>query len=90
MRIEEVPLPCGGEQAGGRDETGVPDHPVLGPVEIGGCDDFAVWNNPPPRLLRDEVAGAANVLATRLAQKSDARVQGKALSKRLDEKYGKH
>ncbi|MBL8262284.1 MAG: ribosome small subunit-dependent GTPase A [Xanthomonadaceae bacterium] len=40
--------------------------------------------------LRDEVAGAANVLATRLAQKSDARVQGKALSKRLDEKYGKH
>ena len=40
--------------------------------------------------LRDEVAGAANVLATRLAQKSDARVQGKALNKRLDEKYGKH
>jgi hypothetical protein len=35
------------------------DHPVLGPVEIGGCDDFAVWNNPPPRLLRDEVAGHA-------------------------------
>jgi ribosome biogenesis GTPase len=39
--------------------------------------------------LRDEVAGAANVLATRLAQKSDARVQGKALNKRLDDKYGK-
>ena len=40
--------------------------------------------------LRDEVAGAANQLATRLAQKADARVQGKALNKRLDEKYGKH
>ena len=40
--------------------------------------------------LRDEVAGAANMLATRLAQKSDARVQGKALNKRLDDKYGRH
>jgi ribosome biogenesis GTPase len=40
--------------------------------------------------LRDEVAGAADKLATRLAQKSNAKVQGKALNKRLDEKYGKH
>lgn len=40
--------------------------------------------------LRDEVAGAADVLATRLAQKSDMRVQGKAFNKRLDEKYGRH
>ncbi len=40
--------------------------------------------------LRDEIAGAANQLATRLAQKSDARVAGKAFHKRLDEKYGKH
>ena len=40
--------------------------------------------------LSDEVAGAANQLATRLAQKANARVQGKALNKRLDEKYGKH
>ncbi len=39
--------------------------------------------------LRDEVAGAANQLATRLSQKSNARVQGKALNKRLDDKYGK-
>lgn len=39
--------------------------------------------------LRDEVAGAANQLATRLAQKADARVQNKALNKRLGEKYGK-
>lgn len=39
--------------------------------------------------LRDEVAGAADKLATRLAQKADAKVQGKALHKRLDDKYGK-
>ena len=40
--------------------------------------------------LRDEVAAASDQLATRLAQKSNERVQGKALNKRLDEKYGKH
>ena len=40
--------------------------------------------------LRDEVAAASGQLATRLAQKSNERVQGKALNKRLDEKYGKH
>jgi ribosome biogenesis GTPase len=40
--------------------------------------------------LRDEVAGAADRLATRLAQKSDAKVANKALNKRLDDKYGKH
>ena len=40
--------------------------------------------------LRDEVAGAANKLATRRAHKSEEKVQGKALNKRLDEKYGKH
>ena len=40
--------------------------------------------------LRDEVAVASSQLAARLAQKSNARVQGKALNKRLDEKYGKH
>ena len=40
--------------------------------------------------LSAEVAGAANQLATRLAQKADARVQGKALNKRLDETYGRH
>ena len=40
--------------------------------------------------LRDEVAGAADRLATRLAQKANEKVQGKALNKRLDEKYGKH
>ena len=40
--------------------------------------------------LRDEVAGAANQLATRLAQKSEEKVGGKASSKRVDEKHGKH
>ena len=39
--------------------------------------------------LRDEVAGAANQLATRLAQKAEARVQNKSLNKRLGEKHGK-
>lgn len=40
--------------------------------------------------LRDEVAGAAERLATRLAQKADAKVVGKSYHKRLDDKYGKH
>ena len=40
--------------------------------------------------LRDEVAGAANKLATRLAQKADEKVGGKVFNKRLDEKYGRH
>ena len=40
--------------------------------------------------LRDEVAGAADKLAARLAQKAAAKVPGKALNKRLDDKYGRH
>ena len=40
--------------------------------------------------LRDEVAGAANRLATRRAQKAEEKVLGKALNKRLDDKYGRH
>ncbi|MDQ2703322.1 MAG: ribosome small subunit-dependent GTPase A [Pseudomonadota bacterium] len=40
--------------------------------------------------LRDEVAGAANQLATRLAQKSEAKVVTRALHKRLDDKHGRH
>ena len=39
--------------------------------------------------LRGEVAGAADQLATRLQQKANERVQGKALNKRLDDKYGR-
>ena len=40
--------------------------------------------------LRDEVAGAAGKLATRRVQKSEEKVLGKSLNKRLDEKYGRH
>jgi len=40
--------------------------------------------------LRDEVAGAADKLATRLQQKSNDKVQNKSLYKRIDEKYGRH
>jgi ribosome biogenesis GTPase / thiamine phosphate phosphatase len=40
--------------------------------------------------LRDEVAGAADKLATRLAQKAGEKVQGKAPNKRPDGKYGRH
>jgi len=40
--------------------------------------------------LSGEVAGAANRLATRRAQKADEKVLGKALNKRLDDKYGRH
>ncbi|HEY0505256.1 MAG TPA: ribosome small subunit-dependent GTPase A [Lysobacter sp.] len=40
--------------------------------------------------LSAEVAGAANKLANRRAENAAAKVQGKALNKRLDEKYGRH
>ncbi|MGH8079406.1 MAG: ribosome small subunit-dependent GTPase A [Lysobacter sp.] len=40
--------------------------------------------------LRDEVAGAANKLATRRAQNASDKVIGKAYNKRLDDKYGRH
>ena len=40
--------------------------------------------------LSAEVDAAANQLAVRLAQKADAKVQNKALYKRVDEKYGRH
>jgi ribosome biogenesis GTPase len=40
--------------------------------------------------LRDEVAGAADKLATRLAQKSDEKPQGKPTNKRSDDRYGRH
>ena len=39
--------------------------------------------------LRDEVAAAADKLASRLADKANAKVQNKALSKRLEGKYGR-
>jgi hypothetical protein len=36
------------------------DHPQLGPVELGGWNDLTTWTNPPPHLLRDEVAPHAD------------------------------
>ena len=60
---------------------------VRAAVERGELDAERVANF---GKLSGEVAGAANQLATRLAQKAEARVQGKAPGKRLDGKYGKH
>lgn len=60
---------------------------VRAAVEAGALDAARVGNF---LKLGAEVAGAANQLATRLAQKAEARVQGKALGKRPDEKYGRH
>ncbi len=60
---------------------------VRAAVEAGTLDPQRLANY---LKLRDEVAGAAGRLATRLAQKADAKVQDKALSKRLDDKYGRH
>ena len=60
---------------------------VRAAIERGEVDAQRVANF---LKLSDEVAGAANKLATRLAQKADAKVQNKALYKRVDEKYGRH
>jgi ribosome biogenesis GTPase len=56
-------------------------------IERGEADPQRVANF---FKLRDEVSGAANMLATRLAQKADAKVQNKAFSKRVDDRYGRH
>ena len=55
-------------------------------IEAGEIDEERFLNY---LKLRDEVAVAADKLAARLAQKSEAKVLGKALHKRLGEKYGK-
>ena len=67
--------------------AGEPGCAVRAAIQAGTLDPDRFANY---LKLRDEVAGAANQLATRLAQKADARVQGKALNKRLDDKYGRH
>ena len=56
-------------------------------IEEGEIDEERFLNY---LKLRDEVAAAAEKLAVRLAQKAEAKVQGKALHKRLDEKYRRH
>ncbi|NOT88400.1 MAG: ribosome small subunit-dependent GTPase A [Lysobacter sp.] len=60
---------------------------VRAALEAGTLDPARLANY---LKLRDEIAGAADKLATRLAQKADAKVGGKAFHKRLDEKYGRH
>lgn len=60
---------------------------VRAAVDAGTLDPQRLANF---RKLAGEVAAAGDRLATRLNQKAQARVQGKALNKRLDEKYGKH
>jgi len=49
--------------------------------------DAARWNN--YRKLQDELAVASDTLAAQQAKKAEARVMGKALNKRLVDKYGK-
>ncbi|AXK72844.1 ribosome small subunit-dependent GTPase A [Lysobacter sp. TY2-98] len=60
---------------------------VRAAVEAGTLDPQRFANF---RKLSDEVAGAANRLATRRQQQAESKVQTRALSKRLDDKYGKH
>ena len=44
------------------------EHPQLGPVELGGWHYLGIWSNPPPALLRAEVAPhAAFAVAQALA-----------------------
>ena len=60
---------------------------VRAAIEDGSIDRERVANF---LKLSAEIDAAANQLATRLAQKADAKVQNKALYKRVDEKYGRH
>ncbi|GAB3730436.1 ribosome small subunit-dependent GTPase A [Luteimonas pelagia] len=60
---------------------------VRGALEAGSLDAGRLANF---LKLRDEVAGAADRLAARRAQKTGDRVQSRALNKRLDDKYGRH
>ena len=82
--IEAIALHCRFRDCSHQREPGCA---VRAAVERGELDAGRVANF---LKLRDEVAAASGQLATRLAQKANARVQGKALNKRLDEKYGKH
>lgn len=59
---------------------------VRAALEDGSVDEDRYANY---LKLRQELDEAADQLASRLADKADARVQGKALNKRLKEKYGR-
>lgn len=79
--IEALAAQCRFSDCSHRTEPGCA---VNAAIDAGTLDGARVANY---LKLRDEVAGAADRLATRLAQKADARVQNKALRKRVDEKY---
>ena len=81
--IEELAEQCRFRDCAHQREPGCA---VRAAVESGQLDPGRVANY---LKLRDEVAGAADKLAARLAQKAEAKVQGKALQKRLNDKYGK-
>ena len=55
----------------------------------GKSIDATFYANSVSLKLSDEVAVAADKAANRRAQKADDKVQGKALNKRLVEKYGR-
>jgi ribosome biogenesis GTPase len=57
---------------------------VRAAIEAGTLDAARFTNY---LKLRDEVAGAADKLATRLAQKADPRTSGKPTNKRPPSKY---
>ena len=82
--IEALAAECRFRDCGHQKEPGCA---VRAGVESGVLDPQRLANF---RKLAGEVAAAGDRLATRLQQKAQARVQGKALNKRLDDKYGRH
>jgi Zinc carboxypeptidase len=50
---------CGENDPAGYVDWYTFDHEQLGTVELGGWDTIRTWTNPPPHLLRDEVAAHA-------------------------------
>ena len=60
---------------------------VRAAIERGELDEGRFANY---LKLRAEIAAASDRLAARLADKQNAKVQTRALGKRLDDKYGKH
>ena len=67
--------------------AGEPGCAVQAAVSAGQLDAGRLANF---RKLRAELAAAADTLAARQAKRADERVQGRALNRRLDEKYGRH
>jgi len=79
--IEALAAQCRFRDCAHRNEPGCA---VRAAVASGGLDPARLANY---LKLRDEVAGAADRLASRLAQKADAKVANKALRKRLADKH---